>query len=256
MSASGISFLRLLILLSLRLVKSGWIDPDTALNHHSTAALTKGDTRTYSLVFSDEFETEGRSFTDGQDPRWTALDKNDYTNDALHYYKSENVRTSNGVLNITTEMKDNQYKAFNEKTKKYYLDTKHIQSGMVQGWNKFCFTGGIVEFSAKLPGKGSTGGLWPALWLLGNLARATYVGSSNWVWPFSFDNCDEGIRHQQLINACDKVSHYGMIPSVGRGAPEIDILEAMGGDPGPLPNTPIERPYFSSSLQVSTSQLI
>jgi len=47
-----------------------------------------------------------------------------------------------------------------------------------------------------------------------------------------------------------------MIPSVGRGAPEIDILEAMGGDPGPLPNTPIERPYFSSSLQVSTSQLI
>lgn len=28
-------------------------------------------------VFSDEFETEGRSFADGEDSRWTALDKND-----------------------------------------------------------------------------------------------------------------------------------------------------------------------------------
>jgi hypothetical protein len=31
--------------------------------------------------------------------------------------------------------------------------TKNYQSGMVKGWNKFCFTGGIVEVSAKLPGQ-------------------------------------------------------------------------------------------------------
>ena len=42
-----------------------------------------------------------------------------------------------------------------------------------------------------------------------------------------------------------------MKPYSGRGAPEIDILEAMGGPPGKLPNTHIERPYFSTSLQVS-----
>ena len=28
-------------------------------------------------VFSDEFQTEGRIFTDGEDPKWNALDKND-----------------------------------------------------------------------------------------------------------------------------------------------------------------------------------
>ena len=28
-------------------------------------------------VFSDEFETEGRSFEDGEDPKWTAINKND-----------------------------------------------------------------------------------------------------------------------------------------------------------------------------------
>jgi hypothetical protein len=28
-------------------------------------------------VFSDEFEQEGRTFHDGNDPRWTAINKND-----------------------------------------------------------------------------------------------------------------------------------------------------------------------------------
>lgn len=86
--------------------------------------------------------------------------------------------------------------------------------------------------------------------MLGNLARATYVGSSDWVWPFSYDKCDQSKTKQQEINACRKISHYGMKPGIGRGAPEIDILEAMGGEAGHLPSTPIQRPYFSSSLQV------
>lgn len=84
------------------------------------------------------------------------------TNDALHYYSHDNAITRDGVLSITTEQKQNLYKAFNEKTKKFYVDSKYIQSAMLQGWNKFCITGGIVEFSAKLPGDPSTGGLWPA----------------------------------------------------------------------------------------------
>ena len=37
---------------------------------------------------------------------------------------------------------------------------KLYRSAMVQSWNKFCFTGGIVEVSVKLPEKPT--GLWPA----------------------------------------------------------------------------------------------
>ena len=54
------------------------------------------------------------------------------------------------------------YKAFDEEKKTFYADKKFVQSGMVQSWNKFCFTGGIVEFSARLPGSPQVGGLWPA----------------------------------------------------------------------------------------------
>ena len=84
------------------------------------------------------------------------------TNAALHFYSHDNVRTTNGVLNITTERKVNVYKAFDEVKKTFYADKKYIQSGMLQSWNKFCFVGGVVEFSAKLPGDPHKGGLWPA----------------------------------------------------------------------------------------------
>ena len=144
------------------LAGSNWVDPDTEESFQTTEAHTTGDDREYRLVMSDEFEVDGRSLADGDDPRWTALDKNDYTNDALHFYSPENVITQNGMLNITTIHKINKYKAFSEKTKKFFVDEKHIQSAMIQGWNKFCITGGIVEFSAKLPGDPTTGGLWPA----------------------------------------------------------------------------------------------
>ena len=36
--------------------------------------------------------------------------------------------------------------------------------------------------SVRLPGQAYIGGLWPAMWMMGNLARATYVGSSNNIW--------------------------------------------------------------------------
>jgi len=41
------------------------------------------DGKALTLVMSDEFNVAGRTFNDGHDPRWTALNKNDYTNNAL-----------------------------------------------------------------------------------------------------------------------------------------------------------------------------
>lgn len=81
---------------------------------------------------------------------------------ALHYYSEDNLRTTNGVLNISTVLKSNWYKAFDEEKKIFYSDQKFVQTGMVQSWNKFCFIGGVVEFRAKLPGDPKIGGLWPA----------------------------------------------------------------------------------------------
>lgn len=55
---------------------------------------------------SDEFNVENRTFADGHDPTWTALDKSDDDMSAgggsLHFYNSSRVRTEDGFLKINT----------------------------------------------------------------------------------------------------------------------------------------------------------
>mmetsp|Transcript_28752 Transcript_28752/g.92578 ORF Transcript_28752/g.92578 Transcript_28752/m.92578 type:complete len:619 (-) Transcript_28752:98-1954(-) len=245
-------FFALLLQLS---VEAGWIDPDSPLDAQQTRSYTADVD--FRLVFSDEFEVPGRRFHDGLDPRWTAVDKNDYTNKALHYYHRDHAETSpGGYLNITTaavETKFTSKQVVNGTVKRRRLKKK-FRSGMIQTWNKFCFTGGVVQVRAKLPGEAKVGGLWPALWLMGNLARSTYVESSDCMWPWSYDKCSREHQKNQEINACKSSPHFGLHSHQGRGAPEIDILEAMPGS-GVLP-WGITKPYFSTSLQIAPGKTV
>ena len=52
-------------------IRHGLIDPDTP-----QSAMTKqnADGSTWNLVFSDEFNKEGRTFYDGDDPYFEAVD--------------------------------------------------------------------------------------------------------------------------------------------------------------------------------------
>ena len=63
--------------MTIRLLGASWVDPDTPSESQTTKALFLDDVRKYELVFSDEFEQDGRNFKDGNDPRWTAIRKND-----------------------------------------------------------------------------------------------------------------------------------------------------------------------------------
>jgi len=229
---------------------AGWVDPDSPRSA-STTTLMNGGGEAFDLVYSDEFEVAGRTFEDGHDPRWTAVNKNDYTNMALHFYKASRVTTNDGFLNITTAYDPTSFMSAEDNKGFVVMEKrrKPFSSGMVQGWGKFCFTGGVVEIRAKLPGKGHVGGLWPAMWMLGSLARATYVGSTDWVWPWSYDKCDRAQQPKQEINACEPNPHFGLKGHTGRGAPEIDLLEAMPGT-GTM-NYNLKKPYFSASYQVA-----
>ena len=238
-------------------VNGDWIDPDTPKEAHTTFSLTLDDDfhsihwvkvnltdlnktfvdptkrgREFQLVMSDEFNVPNRNFADGNDPKWTALEKNDYTNDALHYYSASNIRTNDdGELEIISEATDTEIIGFDDQKMENTRVTKHFRSGMLQSWNKFCFTGGIIEAEVQLPGYAEIGGLWPALWLLGNLARHTYVGSSTHVWPFTAHECNALTKYSQKLTGCNARAHYDLAPGFGRGAPEIDVFEMQ---PGPI----------------------
>lgn len=108
-----------------------------------------------------------------------------------HFYVLDNgsieyVTTRDDFLVISTKAVKSQYTIYNDRSNPYFAKepsdsiviTKNYTSGMVMSWNKFCFTGGILEVSLELPGDGQSSGLWPAVWLMGNLARANYPEST------------------------------------------------------------------------------
>ncbi|CAK9439181.1 uncharacterized protein LODBEIA_P34050 [Lodderomyces beijingensis] len=225
-------------------IRTTLIDPDTpqdALQKKSKS----GDM--WPLVFSDEFNAEGRTFYEGDDQFFTAPDLHyDATKD-LEWYDPDAVSTGNGTLKLRMD-------AFKNHNLFY-------RSGMVQSWNKMCFTQGRIEISAKLPHYGNITGLWPGLWTMGNLGRPGYLASTEGVWPYSYDSCDAGITPNQSspdglsylpgqkLNKCTCPGESHPNPGVGRGAPEIDAIEGevMTDSKGNKPNNGVA----SQSLQLA-----
>jgi len=112
------------------------------------------------LVFSDEFNTDGRSFYPGDDPYWEAADLHYWATNNMEWYDPAALTTKDGSLHVTLSRKATH--------------GLNYQGGMMSTWNSFCFTGGLVEVSVRLPGLNDVMGLWPAVWTMGNLGRAGY----------------------------------------------------------------------------------
>ncbi|KAK7024037.1 beta-glucan synthesis-associated protein SKN1 [Favolaschia claudopus] len=217
------------------------IDDDTP----SEAYSYKGtDGKKYELVFSDEFNVDGRSFYPGDDAYFEAVDLHYWPTGDLEWYDPGAITTQGGHLVITMSEKNNHGLNF--------------QSGMLQSWNKLCFSSSAyIEVSISLPGFPSTPGFWPGAWTMGNLGRAGYGATTEGMWPYSYDSCDVGtfpnqtdhnnqpsvvydkklsfLPGQRLSSCtCPGSDHPGPSTSNGRGVPEIDILEAqveIGGNP-------------------------
>ncbi|OBZ77829.1 Beta-glucan synthesis-associated protein KRE6 [Grifola frondosa] len=223
------------------------IDPETP---DSAKTRTGFDGQQYELVFSDEFNTDGRTFYPGDDPYWEAANIWYGSTGDLEWYDPSQITTQNGSLRITMEQ-------VTDVSLNHNLSYK---SGMLQSWNKFCFTSGYIEVSMTLPGPDSnTEGYWPGAWTMGNLGRPGYRATTDGTWPYSYGACDVGsFPNQTYANdsgpaaalhsdfsrskynfelswlpgqrvsacTCPGEDHPGPDVTKGRGAPEIDILEA------------------------------
>ncbi|KDR65838.1 hypothetical protein GALMADRAFT_260035 [Galerina marginata CBS 339.88] len=218
------------------------IDEDTPKDAYTKASYETGEE--WELVFSDEFNTDGRSFYAGDDPFWEAVDFHYWGTNDLEWYDPGQITTGGGSLLIKLEQAN--------------PDNNHNLAYK----NKFCFTGGLIETAVTLPGSNTVGGLWPAVWAMGNLGRAGYGGSLDGMWPYTYDSCDVGTLPNQTFPGtstpvaaiqngdpqydnvlsflpgqrlsactCPGESHPGPMRKngtyVGRSAPEIDILEAI-----------------------------
>jgi beta-glucanase (GH16 family) len=203
-------------------VRKGLIDPQTP-----TAAYTRASTfndSTLHLVFSDEFNDDNRTFYPGDDPFWFGTNLWYGSTQDLEWYDPDAVTTSGGTLQLRLD-------AFPNHNLQY-------RSGMVNSWNQLCFKGGVFEVSVSLAGPAGVPGLWPGVWSMGNLGRPGYRATTDGVWPYTYNSCDVGITPNQSSSdglsflpgqklpscTCTGADHPS--PGTGRGAPEIDILEA------------------------------
>lgn len=139
----------------------GLIDPDTPRELWTKKDYKDG--KDWQLVFSDEFNNDGRTFYPGDDPYWEAVDLHYWQTSNLEWYDPAAITTQGGYLEITLDKHDTHNLSY--------------QGGMMSSWNKFCFTGGLIETSVILPGSNDVAGLWPAVWTMGNLGRAGYGAS-------------------------------------------------------------------------------
>ncbi|KAF9534690.1 glycoside hydrolase family 16 protein [Crepidotus variabilis] len=227
----------------------GLIDLETPKQMYTRKSL-RDDTEMV-LVFSDEFNEDGRSFYPGDDPYWQAEDMHYWSTNNMEWYDPGAVTTAGGALVIT----------FSE----IQTHDLNFQGALISTWNKFCFTGGYIEAAVQLPGANNVIGMWPAIWTMGNLGRAGYGASLEGMWPYTYDACDVGTAPNQTVNGVPALSPedgdhaYGgsisYLPGqklsrctcngedhpgpkhpdgtyVGRSAPEIDLFEAqMSGSP-------------------------
>ncbi|TDL19853.1 glycoside hydrolase family 16 protein [Rickenella mellea] len=217
------------------------VDKDTPSSAQSRVGT---DGKNYNLVFSDEFNTDGRTFWEGDDPFWEGQDMYYWATGDFEWYDPQAITTENGKLVITMTAQN----PINNHNLSY-------RSGMLTSWNKFCFTTGYVEVSISLPGSGEIPGFWPGAWTMGNLGRAGYGATTEGTWPYSYDSCDAGTFPGQIDKSgnplaaatsgdkgkpisnlpgqrlsactCPGEDHPGPSVGVGRSAPEIDILEAQ-----------------------------
>ncbi|TXT13449.1 hypothetical protein VHUM_00816 [Vanrija humicola] len=214
------------------------IDPDTPQNVYSRVGF---DNEQYNLVFSDEFNKDGRTFYPGDDPYWQAVNFHYWPTGDLEWYDPQAVTTEGGHLKITMSQQPTHDLQF--------------QSGMIQSWNQLCFQYSYyMEVSVSLPGTPRVGGFWPGVWTMGNLGRPGYGATTDGVWPYTYDSCDVGTTPNQTLNGlptaalttgtddgslsylpgqklsactCKGEDHPGPSVSKGRGAPEIDVIEAQ-----------------------------
>ncbi|KAF8181436.1 beta-glucan synthesis-associated protein-domain-containing protein [Mycena galopus ATCC 62051] len=213
-------------------------------------------TKSMKLVFSDEFETAGRSFYPGDDPYWEAVDLYYWQTGDLEWYDPSAVTTNNGALEITLSKVDDVSLNHNltYRSARYDLLVEQI-----------LLHGRDPREQRHPPGANNVLGLWPAVWAMGNLGRAGYGASLDGMWPYSYDSCDVGTLPNQTLPdnsgpqaaldtggptrtgaelppraapQCGE-SHPGPKTAngsfVGRSAPEIDVFEAtISGPTGAL----------------------
>lgn len=162
----------------------------------SAKTRTGFDGQAYELVFSDEFDIDNRTFYPGDDPYWEAVDLWYGATADEEWYDPSQITTKGGYLNIVLENVANHGLQY--------------RSGMLQSWNKFCFTRGYIEVSLVLPGNDDSFGyvstFYCANWVVPDLSPSSGLVCGLWVILGGL-----GMADQRTACGLIRTSHSGSL---------------------------------------------
>ncbi|KAJ7085431.1 beta-glucan synthesis-associated [Mycena belliarum] len=212
----------------------GLIDLDTPSDAYTIKSLKTG--KRMQLVFSDEFNTDGRSFYPGDDPYWEAENLHYWSTNNMEWYDPVAVTTANGSLKITLSATP--------------TNGLNYRGGLLTSWQVWRFPSlpdsqrpaGInfasrAAFSSPLrncpaPTTFMAQSLWPAFWAMGNLGRAGYGASLDGMWPYTYDACDVGTAPNQTRNG---------LPTIAMTSGDNDPTHIYHGELSYLPGQRLSR---------------
>jgi beta-glucanase (GH16 family) len=243
-------------------VRRGLIDPDTP----ESAKIRKStfDGVDLNLVFSDEFNKNNRTFYPGDDPYWAAPNIWYGATQDMEWYDPDAVTTYDGTLQLRLDQFPNHnlnyrsgmLNSWNQlcfKGGAFEVSLSLPGPAGVPGlWPGVWSMGNLGRPGYKATTEGSSfinailstytlgcmditnpclESLLLIVWIL---MRAQFSG----LWPYTYNNCDLGITPNQSspdglsylpgqrLSSCTCPGQDHPNPGTGRGAPEIDILEA------------------------------
>lgn len=160
-----------------------------------------------TLVWSDEFETDGGINTTKWFPQTQLPDGNGWYNGELQHYTNRlvNSNINNGILSIVAKRE-----TFTDQGK-----TKQFTSARLN--SKFSFKYGRVEARAKLP---IGAGTWPAIWMLGK----------NIIEPGGYWTSTHGTASWPACGEIDIMEHWGTNQNVVSSAVHHPINGNLGVD--------------------------
>lgn len=113
--------------------RTGPVDPATPA---SALTSTSVDGAPMDLVFSDEFDTDGRFFYADEDPYWLAQDFQYWSTGDLEWYDPGSAYTEGGALVL----------ALTKETAAASHGLGYL-GGMLQSWNRFCFVSPVSHYA-------------------------------------------------------------------------------------------------------------
>ena len=151
----------------------------------------------YELVWSDEFNTNGRLSAD-----WT-FEQGFQRNNELQWYQPQNAWVEDGCLVIEARREQVPNPIYREGSSDWRRNRRQAEytSACVTTQGRREFRYGRFEVRAKIP---TTSGAWPAIWLLGHLRGGE---ANRWEWPQNgeIDMLEYYIKNGQpsiLANVC------------------------------------------------------